>query len=174
LFIRLFVVAIIGSFVGLISPLSPVWAIESDGYAADVVGVEDGDTIVVKHNEKLEQIRLAAVVCPKHDQPCGADVLKATVNLCLGKTVVVEAQSSDRENRIIANVLLMDGSSLSCQLISLGFGRCPPNDMRLQKLEADARSENLGLWGRKVFAPPTDLPRETNRITKAEPQLRSN
>jgi len=116
----------------------PAWAIESDGNAADVVGVTDGDTIVVKRNAKLELIRLAWVLWPKHDQPSGADVLQATANLCFGKTVVVEPQAEDRDKQVIANVLLMDGSSLSCQLVSLGFGRCPPNDKRLQKLEAEA------------------------------------
>jgi endonuclease YncB( thermonuclease family) len=167
LFIYLLAVALLGLF-------SPAWAIESTGYAVDVVGVKDGDTIVVKHNKALEVIRLSGVVCPKHDQRFGPEVVKATASLCLSQTVVVESQSLDRDGRIIANVLLMDGSSLSSQLVSLGFGCCPTNDLNFQNLEANARSEHLGLWGRKDFSPPGDRPQQQNTIGKLEPPTRAN
>jgi micrococcal nuclease len=160
--------------VAFFSLFSPAWAIESSGYGADVVAVKDGDTIVVKHNQNLEIIRLMGIACPKHDQRFGAEVVRATASLCLGQTVVVEAQSHDRDGRIIANVLLMNGGSLSSQLIGMGFAWCPTNDLSLENLEASAREEHLGLWGRSDFVPPFDWPHTRNTIGRVLPSTRSN
>jgi micrococcal nuclease len=167
LFIYLLIIAFFSLF-------SPAWAIESNGYGADVVGVKDGDTIVVKHDRDLETIRLAGIACPKHDQRFGMEAMKATGTLCLGQTVVVEPQSRDRDGRIIANVLLMSGASLSSQLISMGFAWCPTNDLSLENLEANARQEHLGLWGRSDFVPPSDLPHNQNTIGRALPPTQAN
>jgi len=167
LFIYLLIVAFFSFF-------SPAWAIESNGYPADVVAVKDGDTIVVKRDDNLETIRLSGIACPKHDQRFGAEVVKATASLCLGQTVVVESQSLDRDGRKIANVLLMNGASLSSQLISIGFAWCPTNDLSLESLEANAREEHLGLWGRSDFVPPGDLPHGRNTIGRVLPPTRAN
>jgi endonuclease YncB( thermonuclease family) len=147
-------------------PITRAWAIESEGYPVDVVAVEDGDTLLVKHDKALEHIRLANIECPKHDRPFGHESVKATESLCLRQTVVIEPQGHDNNGRIIARVLLLSGSSLSTELMSMGFGFCPTNDSNLEKLEANARAERLGLWGRSDFVPRGDWPHSENTIGK--------
>jgi endonuclease YncB( thermonuclease family) len=147
-------------------PIAQAWAIESDGYPVDVVAVEDGDTILVKHDKTLEHIRLVDIECPKHDRPFGPESVKATESLCLRQTVVIEPQGHDNNGRVIARVLLLSGASLSTELMSMGFGFCPTNDSVLEKLEANARAERLGLWGRSDFVPRGDWPHSQNTIGK--------
>ena len=58
--------------------------------------------------------------------------------------------STDRFGRIVADVNLQDGRSLSNQLVKVGacwwFRKYAANDVELRQLEREARTRRLGVW----------------------------
>jgi endonuclease YncB( thermonuclease family) len=133
----------------IFSLFAPAYGADSDGYAVGVKRVIAGDTIEAEHNGKLEKIKLTGIDSPERDQPFGKQAIQVTSSLCLDKTVIVEAQSTDDSGRIVANVLLLSGDSLSEELLALGcswYRQAVGGSSLLRQLEATARAENLGLW----------------------------
>ena len=60
----------------------------TSSFTAIVVGVTDGDTIVVLTNDKKQiKIRLEGIDCPKYKQDFGYKAKQATSDLCFGKEV---------------------------------------------------------------------------------------
>jgi micrococcal nuclease len=150
---------------------TPAYAVDSNGYAASVARVIDGDTIEVLHDKRLERIRLIGIDCPETSQQFGRDATQATTSLCLGKTVVVEAHATDNYGRIVANVLLLNGDPLSAELVELGFAwyhEQSRDNLYLQNLEATARAERLGLWAQPDPTPPWEW-RHNHTISKLTP-----
>jgi endonuclease YncB( thermonuclease family) len=57
------------------------YPIKADDFSGVVVGVLDGDTIEVLHNNHAERIRLNGIHCPEKRQPYGTKAKQATSDL---------------------------------------------------------------------------------------------
>lgn len=117
---------------------------------AKVVGIKDGDTILVldKNNNKIT-LRLAEVDCPEKGQPFGKNAKQFTSDLVYGKQIKYYKSSSDRYGRTIAKVYFNKGTYLSEEIIKNGFGWWYyqySNDKNLGDLESNAKLLKLGLW----------------------------
>ncbi len=141
----------------------------SQALAADfsgrVVGVSDGDTITVLHNDKGERIRLHGIDCPEKRQAFGNRAKQFTSNLVFAKTVTVQAVDRDRYGRTGGVVLLPDGRSLNHELVRAGLAwmyRRYTNDQSLSDLEEEARVARRGLWADPHPVPPWEW-RKKNR-----------
>ena len=125
---------------------------------AKVIGIKDGDTILVldKDNNQIT-LRLAEVDCPEKGQPYGKNAKQFTSTLVYGKSIEYYKTSSDRYRRIIAKVYFDDGKYLSEEIIKKGFGWWYyqySNNENLGVLESKARSLKLGLWsGNETVSP---------------------
>lgn len=153
------------------------------GVQASIAQVIDGDTLRVRLGEKIETVRLIGIDAPEtrenkksraDSQRSGSD-LKTIFELgnkarlhCLklappGTPVVLQfdLQRRDKYNRLLAYVILQDGSMLNERLVRDGFAyllTIPPNTAHSGRLKAafeDARRAKRGLWQ----APP--LPAKT-------------
>ena len=117
---------------------------------AKVVAIKDGDTIVILlHDKSQKTLRLAEVDCPESGQPFGKNAKQFTASLIFGKMVKYYAVSTDRYDRTIAKVYLMNGNYLSAEIIRAGFGwwyERYSDDLSLEKLHNDAKYKKLGLW----------------------------
>lgn len=132
-------------------------------HAARVIGITDGDTIKVVEDNALEKIRLRGIDCPEKGQPFGKQAKLLTAQLAFGKDVVINDQGRDRYGRIIADVILPDKTSLSCDLVKAGYAwwyrQYAPDDYELASLEREARRKNLGLWSAPTSVPPWEFRR---------------
>lgn len=143
-------------------PLSSVACAASNDVAAltwngSVVGVLDGDTLDVLHNQHAKRIRLHGVDCPEKGQAFGKVAKLATSALVFGQTVTVKPHDTDRYKRVVAEIFLVDGTNLNHQLVRDGwcwwYQKYAPGDRVLEALENAARERRKGLW-----ADPNPLP----------------
>jgi micrococcal nuclease len=117
---------------------------------AKVIGIKDGDTVLVldkDHNQVT--LRLAEVDCPEKGQPFGKNAKQFTSDLVYGKQIEYYKTSSDRYGRIVAKIYFDNGKYLSEEIIKNGFGWWYyqySKNKDLGELESEARSLKLGLW----------------------------
>ncbi len=126
-----------------------------------VVGVVDGDTVVVDLDGTAETVRLLGIDTPETVHPdrppeCfGAEASHRLAELLPPGTPVVvtrDVEARDRYGRLLGYLASADGRSVNRTLAEEGFAAAlhiDPNDgMRheLAAAEARARSAGLGLW----------------------------
>jgi endonuclease YncB( thermonuclease family) len=109
-----------------------------------VVKVHDGDTIIVLVQNTSQRLRLAGIDCPESDQPYGTEATETTKALALNREVTVTPTTTDRYGRIVAEVTLQDGRSLSHELVKVGacwwYRKYAANDVELKRLETEAHT----------------------------------
>jgi len=137
-------------------PLSPNdW---TSNFTGEVVGVLDGDTIEVLHNNRAERIRLNGIDCPEKGQPYDKKAKQATSELVFGEHVTLQTFGKDKYGRTIANVLLPDGTNVNHELVKQGwcwwYRKYAPGNVVLEELERRARGAGLGLWANSAPIPP--------------------
>jgi endonuclease YncB( thermonuclease family) len=128
----------------------PASLVGGERFSGQVVGVIDGDTIDVLHNAQSERVRLNGIDCPEKGQAFGKKAKQFTLNLVFGKQVTVKPLRRDRHGRMVADVLLSDGTNVSQQLVKEGlawwFKKYAPHDETLAQREGEAREHKRGLW----------------------------
>jgi micrococcal nuclease len=145
---------------------------------AQVMDVQDGDTLKVWLNGRAERIRLCGVDAPELAQPLGGEsrrYLRSLINKGNGTIVVVPVEP-DRYGRIVAELFIQPRSGLgyqseeeiavNAQMVRDGYAyhyakysdRCPNGGM-LASLEADARQQRWGVWTNPNAVRPWDYRR---------------
>jgi endonuclease YncB( thermonuclease family) len=118
--------------------------------SAKVVGVKDGDTVVVLDSLNYQTtLRLAEVDCPEKDQPFGTKAKQFTSDQIYRKQIKYIVTDVDRYGRSIAKIYYDDYKYLSAEIIKNGFGwqyKKYSTSIYLAKLEKDARNNKRGLW----------------------------
>jgi micrococcal nuclease len=114
------------------------------------VGVTDGDTIEVLHDQRPERIRLSGIDCPEKGQAYGKRAKQAASEMVFGKEVTLQTFGKDKYGRTIAGVLLPDGTNVNHTLVKDGwcwwYRKYAPGDTVLEGLEKEAREAKKGLW----------------------------
>lgn len=127
-------------------------------YTAKVIGIKDGDTVVILDSLKNQvTLRLADVDCPESGQPFGKNAKQFTSDQIFGKTVKYYITTTDRYNRSIAKIYYDNGKYLSEEIIKNGLGWWYfkySKDKNLGKLENEASSKKLGLFQDPNAVPP--------------------
>ena len=134
---------------GSSSGLSWRWPAAAAEFTGRVVGVTDGDTIKVLHDSHSETVRLLGVDAPEKRQAYGDRARRFTAELAFDRTVTVRFSGRDRNGRLLGEVVLPDGRSLSQELVRAGYAwwfRRYSRDVRLARLEEEARHDRRGLW----------------------------
>jgi micrococcal nuclease len=114
-----------------------------------VVGVKDGDTIVLLRNGEEVTVRLYGVDTPEKNQAYGQRAKQYTSDLVFGKNVRLLINNKDRYGRTVGTIILPDGRSLNEELIRNGFAwhyKEYSKDQNLANAEVDARRYKRGLW----------------------------
>ena len=149
--------------------------------ACPVVRVVDGDTVVVKENEKNITVRLVGVNTPETVHPTkpvehyGKEASRFTTNLLKGEKVYLAGEplpgALDRYGRTLAYVYRApDGLFVNAEIIRQGYGhaypRFPFKHMgEFKQLERFARKAEKGLW---APAPPVITPKGEPRTGVTE------
>lgn len=132
--------------------------VHSQSFSGQVVGVLDGDTIEVLHNGKAQRVRLQGIDCPEKGQPYGNNAKQATSSLVFAQDVTLEIHGKDKYGRVLADVLLADGSNVNHTLVKDGwcwwYRKYAPNDAILEQLEIEAIEAGRGLWADAEPIPP--------------------
>jgi endonuclease YncB( thermonuclease family) len=82
-----------------------------------VVGVSDGDTIVVLDAGKRQhKVRLIGIDAPESGQDFGQRAKQSLSDLVFGKTVTVTSEAKDRYGRVLGDVTL-DGKNINLEQV---------------------------------------------------------
>src|SRR2546428_10732285 len=94
--------------------------VHAEQFTGTVVGISDGDTISVLREGKAVKVRLYGVDAPEKAQAFGTKARQFTAALVFQKDVTVIVHATDRYGRLVGEVLLPDGRSLSQELVKAG------------------------------------------------------
>lgn len=143
-------------------------------FGGEVVGVLEGSAIEVVRLGKTQRIHLYGLDCPEKGQPYGDEVKPALSALVFAMAVTVEPRGKDRSGRILADVLLADGTNVSHVLVK--EGRCwwsrksAPDNAELEQLELEAREAKAGLWEDSEPVPPWEFRKAQRRRSPGAPK----
>lgn len=119
-------------------------------FQGKITAIKDGDTYKVLYNGKEETIRLAHIDCPEKKQPFGNKAKQFASNICFGKVVTVKTEGkTDRNKRIIGEIILQDGTNVNKELVKNGLAwhyKKYSNNNEYAELEMTARQQQIGLW----------------------------
>lgn len=138
-----------------------------------VTKITDGDTLEVTYKGESQKVRLLCVDTPESVkqgvamQEYSREASKFTADLVLNQSVrlIFEKGLRDRYGRLLAHVILKDGSYLNAMLVINGYARVEivsPNSLLsdyFHGLQNKAVSAKTGLWG---------LPRDRQPFVKNE------
>ena len=131
----------------------------SDSFYAKVVGIQDGDSIVILTEDNLQlKIRLEGIDCPELYQDFGQNAKQATTALCFNKKVRIKKSGVDRYGRTLAYVYV--GSlCINNELLRQGMAwhyKEYNHDLALAELEEVAHKKKIGLWSQPEPVSPWD------------------
>ena len=118
---------------------------------AKVVGIKDGDTVVVLDSLNNQiTLRLAEVDCPEKSQPFGTKAKQFTSDQIYLKTIKYVVTDTDRYGRSIAMIYYdTDNKYLSAEIIKAGMGwhyKRYSTSKELATFEDNAKKNKIGLW----------------------------
>ena len=115
---------------------------------AQVLRVEDGDSITVKVDQTKYRIRLAEIDAPELDQTWGAESKAALQKKLQNEKIYLEVIDVDRYSRLVARVFL-NGRHINREMIREGHAWVYLEYLRDDSLippEVEAREKKVGLW----------------------------
>jgi micrococcal nuclease len=119
-------------------------------YSYKVIGVKDGDTFVILFEGKEQVVRFAHIDCPEKKQPFGKKAKYFVSDMCFGKNIkLLHENKYDRYKRLIAEVILEDGTNLNKELVKLGLAwhfKKYSEDFEYAELETEAKKNKIGIW----------------------------
>ena len=141
-------VAALASSPGVPPVVAQAFSPASGRFTGRVIGVLDGDSLLVLRDGRQVEVRLYGVDAPERGQAFGSVARRFLSNLVFGKTVVVEVRDIDRYKRSVSR-LTVDGADVSLDIIRAGFGwhyTHYSSDARYAAAEQEARAARRGLW----------------------------
>jgi micrococcal nuclease len=143
---------------------------------AKVLKIYDGDTVLVAKGWSRVMIRLDSIDCPEDGQHWGDNAKYGLIKLIGGRTVHLEQYGADDYGRTLATLYVRrengDWQNVNERMVTLGhawvmrmyYDHLPPDRQhKLNKLEAWAKSKNVGLWGTPNPMPPWQWRKEVWR-----------
>jgi len=122
----------------------------SQTYTGKVIGIKDGDTVVVLDSLNYQTtLRLAEVDCPEKNQAFGTKAKQFTSDEIYLKQIKYIVTDIDRYGRSIAKIYYDNNKYLTEEIIRNGFGwqyKKYSTSKLLAKLEEEARKNKKGLW----------------------------
>jgi endonuclease YncB( thermonuclease family) len=126
--------------------------------------VDDGDTIVLAGGERVRYLGINAPEIAHDDElgePYGREATAFNRSLVLGRRVKLELEEERRDHygRLLAYVLLEDGTFINGELIRQGYAHVLRRQKglryweRLLKLQREALKEKRGMWSHPVVDP---------------------
>lgn len=137
-------------FILFLSFLTQSWFSSQSNEFLRVVGVKDGDTVVLLTAAKEEiTVRLSEIDAPERKQAFGTVSRTFLSNLIFGKEVKLVKMGTDRYGRTLGFIYLRNGTNVNLEMVKNGmawqyekYSKSPI----LKKAQASAKSMSVGLW----------------------------
>jgi endonuclease YncB( thermonuclease family) len=137
--------------------LLPTPTVTGAEFVARVLTVHEGDRLTIHHQGRKDMVHLRDVDCPELKQPYGKQAKHATAAYIGNREVVVRDLKQDRQGRMTADILLLDGRQIAHELVKEGLAWVQPGgsgNQTLKDLEELAKAARTGLWADPNPVPP--------------------
>jgi endonuclease YncB( thermonuclease family) len=141
-------------------------SISAIAFEGKVVGVSDGDTIVVLDSKKEQhKIRVAGIDAPEKSQDFGSKAKEHMSDLVFGKTVSLPDAKTDKYGRTVSRVLV-GNKDAGLEMIKAGMAwhykkyeieQSPADRASYGAAEINARNARVGLWSQVTPTRPEDF-----------------
>ncbi len=115
-----------------------------------VIGIKDGDTVVLLTAAKTEiTVRLSEIDAPERKQAFGTVSRTFLSDLIFGKEVKLEKLGKDRYGRTLGFIYLRNGTNVNVEMVKNGMAwqyEKYSKSVVLKKAQASAKSMKAGLW----------------------------
>lgn len=131
----------------------------ADTFICRCIKVYDGDTIEVKYEDEVMDLRLDGIDCPEESQDFHKEAKQLTSNMVLGKDILVEIISSDQYGRYVSRIT-SGYKDLSLELVKSGLAwhyKRYSSDENLASAENAAKAKKKGIWSMAAPIPPWDF-----------------
>ena len=122
-----------------------------------VVGVPDGDTLMLRVEGANVRVRLDGIDAPELGQPYGKSARRSLAQICKGKAATAVERGKDDAGRILASVRCGEVDA-NAEQVRRGMAwvhlRYVPLGSPLYEAETSARLQKKGLWRGKQPVPP--------------------
>jgi micrococcal nuclease len=130
--------------------LTQSWFSSQSNEFLRVVGVKDGDTVVLLTAAKEEiTVRLSEIDAPERKQAFGTVSRTFLSDLIFGKEVKLEKLGTDRYGRTLGFIYLRNGTNVNLEMVKNGMAwqyERYSKSAELKKAQASAKSMKVGLW----------------------------
>ena len=130
--------------------LTQSWFSSQSNEFLRVVGVKDGDTVVLLTAAKEEiTVRLSEIDAPERKQAFGNVSRTFLSDLIFGKEVKLEKLGKDRYGRTLGFIYLRNGTNVNVEMVKNGMAwqyEKYSKSAVLKKAQASAKSMKAGLW----------------------------
>ena len=122
-------------------------AAQAETFEANVVGVQDGDSLTVLRERQRVRVRLVGIDAPEHGQPFGDQSRKSLAALCWKKRASIAWIEKDSHQRLLGRVNC-SGVDANAEQVRRGLAWASPlaRDRELNALQDAARRARRGLW----------------------------
>jgi endonuclease YncB( thermonuclease family) len=138
------------SLIFFLAFLTQSWFSSQSNEFLRVVGVKDGDTVVLLTAAKEEiTVRLSEIDAPERKQAFGTVSRTFLSNLIFGKEVKLEKLGKDRYGRTLGFIYLRNGTNVNVEMVKNGMAwqyEKYSKSVVLKKAQASAKSMKAGLW----------------------------
>lgn len=127
--------------------LAAAGGVRAETFEANVVGVQDGDSLTVMRERQRLRVRLLGIDAPERNQPYGDRSRKSLAGLCWNKKASVTWTEKDTHERLLGRVSCA-GSDANAEQVRRGLAWASPlaRDRELNRLQDAARRARKGLW----------------------------
>lgn len=138
------------SLILFIAFLTQSWFSSQSNEFLRVIGVKDGDTVVLLTSGKTEiTVRLSEIDAPERKQAFGTVSRTFLSDLIFGKEVKLEKSGTDRYGRTLGFIYMRNGTNVNVEMVENGMAwqyDKYSNSAVLKKAQASAKSRRIGLW----------------------------
>lgn len=128
--------------------LASALALAGAASASQVIGIADGDTLIVLHGGRSLKVRLINIDAPEMKQPFGEKSKQSLSDLCYQRDAQLQIQVNDKYGQTVARVICA-GVDVSQAQVERGMAWVYPENNKnsaLQIIEIKARAARVGLW----------------------------
>lgn len=140
------------------------WFFSQSNEFLRVIGVKDGDTVVLLTAAKTEiTVRLSEIDAPERKQAFGTVSRTFLSNLIFGKEVKLEKLGNDRYGRTLGFIYLRNGTNVNLEMVKNGMAWQYVKYSKsavLKQAQASAKSSRVGLWRDPYPLPPWEFRRK--------------
>ncbi len=129
-----------------------------------VIGIKDGDTVVLLTKEKEEiTVRLSEIDAPERKQAFGTVSRTYLSNLIFNKEVKLDKVGTDRYGRTLGFIYSRNGTNINLEMVKMGMAWQYDKYSKsavLRRAQLEARSQKIGLWKDPFPVPPWEFRRK--------------